>query len=124
MTDTQEDLIIITKGEHSVFDIYLEKESGFPRPIDLTNYDEFSLCIETETGVLHLSEAANANGSLIEKIAPDVLGHLRVTIYPTDTLLLRQSFNQDIDIEWNNSASPAPKRKRLYKALNVEGSLC
>lgn len=121
---SDEKIIIITQGEKAVFDIYLEKEYGFPRPVDLTNFDEFKCCIETESGVLELTEVANANGSIIEKIAPDVLGHLRVTIFPLDTTNLKAGYSQNIDIQWDNSLSPGPKRKRLYKALNVESSLC
>jgi hypothetical protein len=124
MAEENEQVIIITKGEKAEFDIFLEKASGFPRPIDLTNFDKFKLCLETESGVLEITEVANANGSSITKVSPDVLGQLKIVLGSADTINLREGFGQDMDIEWDNSVTPAPKRKRLHKSLNVEASLC
>ncbi len=123
MSEQSDEIILVTKGEEAIFSIFLEKTT-LPRPVDLTTFDEFKLCVISESGTpLELTETANANGSLIEKVAPDNLGQLRVTIKPADTLLLAVSFGQDIDIEWGIAASPTtPKRKRLHKILNVEDS--
>jgi hypothetical protein len=40
MTDQNEDIIIVTQGEKAEFDIFLEKASCYPRPIDLTDFDK------------------------------------------------------------------------------------
>jgi hypothetical protein len=118
-----ESVIIITRGEKVEFDIFLEKTT-LPRPFDLTNFDLFKVVLPTSSGTpLVLTETINANGSIVEKITPDVLGHLKVTIFPEDSALLEPAFGQDIDLEWDNDASPNTKRKRLHKVLHVEDSL-
>lgn len=117
----EEQIIVITTGEDAEFDIYLTNTQG--RPIDLTAYDEFKFCVPTDAGILTLTNVANANGSIIEKVAPDVLGHLKVTIDRLDTANLSQVYGQDFDIEWGITGGDR-KRKKVAKALNVEGSLC
>lgn len=121
MSEEVKEKIIITKGEKAVFSVYLMSNG---RPFDLTSFDEFKICIDGDADVIEVSQTANAAGSVVEKVSPDVLGHLKVTLFPVDTLNLREGFGQDADIEIDNSSSPAPKRRRLHKALNVQGSLC
>lgn len=125
MSENNENIIIITQGEYAEFDIFLEKESGLPRPIDLTDYDLFTLCLPTESGdCLNISQTENANGSSVVKVSPDVLGQLHVTLGPVDSAALKCGFGQDMDLEWDISGEDKPKRKRLDKALNVSESCC
>lgn len=117
---SDEKIIIITRGEKAVFDIYV-KTLG--RPFDLTNFNQFKLGLEKEDGsTLTITHTANANGSQIVKVSPDVLGHLQVTLGSVDTALLKVAFGQDMDLELNHT-TPNPKRRRLHKSLNVENSL-
>ena len=116
----EEKVIIVTKGEDATFDIFLVNTQN--RPVDLTTFTSFKFCVEGEISTIELTEVPNANGSKIEKVAPDVLGHLRVTLDQVDSALLRDGFGQDVDIEWGDGTTR--KRKRLYKVLNVEPSLC
>lgn len=121
----QESIVIITQGEIANFDIFLEKASGFPRPIDLTNFDTFKVCLPLESGsVLTVTEVANANGSVAAKVAPDTNGQINVVLGAADTAALRVGFGQDISIEWDNSTVANTKRKNLQKALNVEAFAC
>lgn len=125
MSEENEEIVIITQGEIATFDIFLEKASGLPRPIDLTNFDTFKVCLPLETGdFLVLTEVANANGSVVAKVSPDTNGQINVIVNSVDTALLKVGFGQDIDIEWDNSGTPNTKRKKLQKALNVEDSNC
>ena len=117
----EEQIIIVTRGEKAEFDIFLEKENAFPRPVDLTNYEKFAAHFIKEDGdCLSVTEVANANGSSIQKVSPDLLGQLKVILGPNDTSFLKVGYAQDIDIEWDTAAEDSPKRKRLHKALNVE----
>ena len=123
MSVNPDDVIVITRGEKAVINIFLEKPDSFPRPVDLTDFDEFEACfLNTISGdPLVVTHVANANGSIIEKVSPDVLGQLKVTLEPTDTLLFEASdVTQDIDIQWNNSITPNKKRKRLYKVIMID----
>lgn len=125
MSSEDESLIIITQGEIANFDIFLEKASGFPRPIDLTNFDTFKVCLPLSNGeYLVLSEVANANGSVVSKVAPDTNGQINVIVNSVDTANLNPAFAQDIDIEWDNATTPNTKRKKIQKILNVETSNC
>lgn len=122
--DTEE-IIIITQGEIANFDIFLEKASGFPRAIDLTNFDKFKVCLPLESGsYLILTQVANANGSVVTKVSPDTNGQLNVIVNSVDTALLKANFAQDIDIEWDNATVANTKRKKIQKVLNVETSNC
>ena len=118
MSDDQ--IIIITQGEKAEFDIFLEKENAFPRSVDLTNFTKFAAHFPGSASPVSITETPNANGSKIEKVSPDLLGQLKVTLEPADTALLNEGFGQDICIEWDTVAEDNPKRKRLHKALNVE----
>jgi hypothetical protein len=125
MSEESEERIIITQGEIATFDIFLEKKSGFPRPIDLTNFDTFKVCLPLTSGdFLTLTEVANANGSVVAKVSPDTNGQINVIVNSVDTLLLNPGFAQDIDIEWDNSITPNTKRKKIEKALNIVESNC
>lgn len=125
MSNCEEDLIIITQGEIANFDIFLEKASGFPRPIDLTNFDTFKVCLPLASGeYLVITQVANANGSVVSKVSPDTNGQLNVIVNSVDTALLKSGFAQDIDIEWDNAITPNTKRKKIQKVLNVETSNC
>lgn len=120
MADENDEVIIITKGEDATFDIFLVNQAG--RPVDLTTFTEFKFCVEGDAATIELSETPNANGSVVDKVAPDVLGQIRVTLDQVDTALLREGFSQDIDLEWGDGTTR--KRKRIHKGLNVEGSIC
>lgn len=116
----EEKVIIITRGEKAIFDIYL---LNVGRPFDLTNFNQFKLGLEKEDGtVLTITHTANGNGSQIEKQSPDAVGHLKVTLGAVDTKLLKVGFGQDMDLELNHT-TPNPKRRRLHKQLNVEDSI-
>lgn len=115
--------LFITRGEKAVFDIFLEKKDGLPRPVDLTNFDKFSASLALESGgYLQISEVANAAGSVINKVSPDVLGQINVTIGAADTQLLLARLSQDLDIEWDNASVANPRRKRITNILSVEDS--
>jgi len=117
-------LTVITRGEKAEFDIFLENET-FPRSKDITAFDKFKACFPTEGGTpLVITEVTNANGSSITKVDGGTYGQLKVVLGPQDSLLLKVDPAQDIDIEWDIAASPAPKRKRLSRDLNVEDSIC
>lgn len=125
MSSENEEIVIITQGEIANFDIFLEKASGFPRPIDLTNFDTFKVCLPLESGsYLTLSEVANANGSVVSKVSPDTNGQINVIVNSVDSALLKVGFGQDISVEWDNSITPNTKRKNIQKVLNVESFNC
>ena len=94
--------------------------------MDGTSFTLFKACFPVETGddPLVITQAANPNGSVVALVDSGTYGQLKVTLFPTDTLLLKAEFGQDIDIQWDVPAGDAPKRKRLHKALNVENSIC
>jgi hypothetical protein len=124
MSETNQTAIIITTGEKAIFDIFLEKDS-FPRCVDLTGFDKFTVCLPLDAGgFLELTEIINANLSIVALIGGGTYGQLKVTVGPLDTKNLKIGFAQDIDIQWDVAATPAPNRKRLNKALNVEMSNC
>lgn len=124
MSVNTETAVIITKGEKAEFDLFLEKKT-LPRCFDLTNFDEFKLCFPTMSGTpLEITHVVNVNGSSVDKVAPDLLGQIKVILGTVDTLKLKADFAQDIDLEWDNSITPNPKRKRLHKILNVDDFIC
>lgn len=115
--------LFITRGEKAIFDIFLEKKDGLPRPVDLTNFDTFAASFPLETGsYLIITQVPNAAGSVIDKVSPDVLGQIKITLGPDDTQLLRTRLSQDLDIEWDNSVTPNTRRKRLTNILSIEDS--
>jgi hypothetical protein len=121
MAELDDELIIITRGEKATFDIFLEKKNSFPRPVDLTNFDAFKVCLPLDAGgFLEITDTVNANGSIVTQTGSPLLGQLNVVVGSADSLLLKGGFGQDIDVEWDNVATPNPKRKRINKALNVE----
>ena len=122
MSESIDKVIVVTKGEKAEFDIFLVDKDA--RPVDLTGFDKFRWAVEADSGQpLQITQVANVNGSSIVLVAPAVLGHLKVTLGKVDTALLKASFGQDMDIEWDVTATPAPKRKRIHKGLNVEDSI-
>ena len=126
MSEQPTEILIITLGEKATFSIFLENKLTLPRPIDLTNFDKFVVCLPLAAGgFLEITEVANANGSVADKGGTsDLLGQIDVTVGEVDTALLKEGFGQDVDIEWDNATTPNPKRKRLHKVLNVEGFNC
>ena len=117
-------MIEIVQGEHVSVDLYLERENAFPRPVDLTDFDEFSICLEQTDGAkLEITQDLNANDSLIEKISPDTNGHLRLTLDTLDSVNLR-SGTHSYSVVRNNSNIPNKKIINVYNGVKVEESGC
>lgn len=114
--------ITITQGEKAEFEIFLKNENG--RPLDLTGFDKFLVCLQTDGTALSITETINANGSIVEKVAPDVLGILKVTVAPTDSDTLRLAELTDIGLELDNVATPNKKRLIIEKGLLVQAFDC
>lgn len=115
-------MINITRGEKKIFTIKIKNQDG--DAFDLTDFDEFEVCLPKASGKLSLTEVANVNGSIVELVAPAINGKLQVTIFPTDTSLLNVDERQDIGVKLNNSVTPNPKSKLGEGILNVRPDPC
>lgn len=114
--------IVITQGEKAEFDVFLKNENG--RPFDLTAFNTFIVCLHKDGATLSITQAANVNGSVVSKIAPDVLGNLRVVVGPVDSESLKVGDLTDIGIELDNSVTPNKKRLIIEKGLLVQPFDC
>jgi hypothetical protein len=117
----QSDVIRVIKGEDLVFHIYLYDEAG--RPFDLAPYNAFEVALPGSTATVSITQTASS-GSVVAKQSPDELGALTVTIKADKTALLKASDRlQDVDLELNNTGTPAPRRQRFSGVLLVRDSL-
>jgi len=114
--------IDIVQGENSTFDIKLRDSEG--DPFDLTNFDEYTVCLPLTSGTLSLTQVANANGSLIALSGNALLGKLNVSVNSVDTTLLKVADRQDIGLELNNNGTPNPRRQKFAGVLNVTATIC
>lgn len=116
--------VTIISGEKAVFTLKFRDVCN--DPVDLTIYDKFTICFATDTSgsPLIITEAANANGSVVAISGNAVLGQLKVTLGPVDTAMLKVGAKQDIAVELDIVATPCPLRKNLKDLLVVESSIC
>jgi len=116
-------MITIDRGEKKIFEIDFRLKTG--RPFDLTGFDRFKVCLPIGSGSkVELTDVANANGSIVEILGNAILGILKVTVGPDDTLKLVADQRLYIDVEIDKSATPGPIRERFLDALNVTESVC
>lgn len=119
---TQE--ISFVQGAKVVIDLYLENKTELPRPIDLTDFDEFEICFPTSGNPLVITHDLGANDSEIVKVAPDELGHLRLTISSVDSATVSAGDSQSFQVSRNNSLTPNKQIILMKNSLNVEEKLC
>lgn len=115
-------MINITRGENKVFTIKVKDQDG--DAFDLTDFDEFDVCLPLESGKLTISEAPNPNGSVVAILGAAINGKLQVTVNNVDTNTLKVADRQDIGVVLNNSATPNPKPKNGEGVLNVKPNPC
>ena len=126
MSDEIGDTAEIIKGEIAIIDLFLEKPEGqLPRCFPLDNFDKFKVCLPLASEQkLIITEVENVNLSKLEKIAPDAVGHLKLTVGKADTLLLKAIFAEDLDGILDNSAGTLTKGFSFPKFLTIKDNKC
>ena len=126
MSEKNETSTTVTQGEKMVIDLFLEDPTKLPRNVDLTLFTKYKVCLDkiAQGETLDLTETSNPNGSFVNKVAPDVLGHVQIVVFPVDAALIASGFGQDIRLERNNAGSTNLKRDVFFKALNVNEWKC
>lgn len=111
----------ITQGEYVELVLKLEdKKAG--RAFNLTGYDTFKVCVENnDNGFVAITEAANANSSVVTKDADDSLGEITAQFFSLDSTEFKVEEELDVMLEISKSAdSPSkPLRKVFRRGLYV-----
>jgi len=112
----------ITRGENKTFTITIRDQDG--DPFDLTNFDQYKVCLPLTATHLDITEIANANGSVTTLLGSAVLGKIQVYVNYVDTALLKIGERQDIGVLLNNSTTPNPRGQTNTGVLNVKAAIC
>jgi len=108
----------IIKGEKKEFVIVISSENG--ARFDLTPFDQYLVCLPTNTGSLDLTQVATANGSVVALNGSADKGELLVTVNPLDSDTLKIGRNQEINVEVSASGDATLiKRWIMVDALDV-----
>lgn len=113
-------MIEITQGEYVELTLKLI-DPQTSRPFDLTGYNRFKVCIPSDSGHVEITHTANANGSIVEKSANDLLGEIIAKFYPTDSNLFKTDSELNVALEiYKSTDSPIkPLRKVFQRAIFV-----
>ena len=108
----------IVKGEKKEFIIVISTSEGIR--FDLTDYDQYKVCLPTPTGSLELTETPNSEGSVVSLNGSADKGELLALVNPSDSGNLRVGKNQELNLEVSSSSDlTLIKRWVIPSALDV-----
>lgn len=111
----------IRQGQQKKFTLHVRLKDGF---YDLTNFDEFKVCLPTNNGHLDITETINANGSIVVVTGPPAQGDLEVTLSYLDSVSLKVGERLNIGLLLDNSVTPNPQPLVAEGVLNVKAAIC
>ena len=116
-------MIEVTQGEEIVLTLALtDKKTG--RRFDLTGYDQFKVCVDSENGGAAIQATeVNATGTIVEKIADDLIGELQATFSAasgdSSAIKLNEELTLYLEISKSTDVPSKPLRKSFARALFV-----